>query len=175
MQEEEQPGSIRSELLERLRAMEGAQSPGSLADISYRRAREALERALEEARAVRLQAVDDARATRERELASLMDSLRGLRQSAESQIESVLMAAEIEAERIRAQARTDARSTVERATSEAAQARAEAAALRASAEERVREVDQLKSEFDALLTKTANRLGIKSPSQGWWRRITRRM
>src|SRR3972149_5029801 len=113
----------------------GAPPPGSLADISYRRAREALERALEEARAVRLQAVDDARATRERELASLMDSLRALRQSAESQIESVLMAAEIEAERIRAQARTDARSTVERATSEAAPARGGAAARRRRAGE----------------------------------------
>ena len=66
MQNEEGSHTVRSDLLERLRALEGPQSSGSLAELAYRRAREALEHALNEAREVRLQAIEDARATRER-------------------------------------------------------------------------------------------------------------
>ncbi len=172
MQEEEQ--AIRSELLERLRALEGSQAPGSLGDLSYLRARESLERALEEARTVRLQAIEDARATREREFSSLMESLRSLRRSAETQIESVLRAAEIEAERLRDRAQSEATSIVERAETETAQVRAEAAAVRASAEERLREVKRLEGEFNQLLAKVADRLGVKNPAEGWWRRLTQR-
>src|SRR5688500_4916682 len=102
---EEEPSSIRSELLDRLRAMEGPQSSDSLAELAYRRAREALERALDESRVVRLQAIEDARATRERELTALMESLRSLRQSAEAQIEALVRSAELEAARIRDQSR----------------------------------------------------------------------
>mgnify|MGYP001455423940 CR=1 FL=1 len=77
--------------------MEGPQATGPLAELAYRRAREALERAMAEARAIRLQAITDARTTRERELAALMESMRSLRQSAVAQIEALLQAAEIEA------------------------------------------------------------------------------
>src|SRR3972149_2344848 len=135
MQEEEQASPLRSELLERLRSLEGAQSPGSLADLSYRRARESLERAIEEARTIRLNAMEDARATREPELSG-----------------------------------TGAGEVVGRANSEAAPARAEAAAVRGSAEARLREVERLEAEFNALLRQVADRLGMKSPAEGWWAR-----
>ena len=174
MQEEEQASAIRSELLERLRSLEGAQSPGSLADLSYRRARESLERAIEEARTIRLNAMEDARATRERELSAMVESLRSLRQSAETQIESVLKAAEIEAERLKDRAQAEAREIVERANSEAATVRAEGAAVRGSAEARLREVERLEAEFNALLRQGADRLGMKSPAEGWWARLTGR-
>ena len=75
---EEESGAVRSELLERLRALESSQSESNLAELAYKRARDALERALEEARTIRLQALDDARLTRERELASLLESMRSL-------------------------------------------------------------------------------------------------
>src|SRR3990170_3997249 len=120
MQEEEQASAIRSELLERLRSLEGAQSPGSLADLSYRRARESLERAIEEARTIRLNAMEDARATRQLELSAMAESLKD-------------------------RAEGEAREIVERAKSEAATVRAEGAAGRGSAEARLREVERLEA------------------------------
>ncbi len=109
MQDETLFDSTRNELLERLKALEGPQASGSLAELAYRRAREALEKALDEARTIRLQAIEDARNHREREMTALADSLRNLRQSAETQIDALLREAEIEAERIRDTARDDAR------------------------------------------------------------------
>ncbi len=99
MQKEEISDSVRSELLERLRAMESQQSTGPLSDLAYQRAREALERALEEAQSIRLQAIEDARSTREGELTALMQTMRSLRESAESQIGVSLRSAEIEVSR----------------------------------------------------------------------------
>src|SRR5262249_29741135 len=100
-EEQEEPGSIRSDLLDRLRALESSQSQSGMAELAYKRAREALERALEEARVIRLQAIDDARLTREHELATLMEAMRSMRTSAEAQIETFLRTAEIEAGRMR--------------------------------------------------------------------------
>lgn len=172
MQQEDQPSSVRNELLERLRALEGPQSSGTLAELAYRRAREALERALEEARVIRLQAIDNAKATRERELTALMESIRSLRQSAETQIESLLLAAEIESNRLRGQGKMDAQASLERATNEAALVRAEAAAVRASAEERAREVERIEAEFNQLAARIAERLGMTArPDGGWLRRL----
>ena len=171
MQQEDQPGSVRNELLERLRAMEGPQSTGTLAELAYRRAREALERALEEARTIRLQAIEDARDTRERELTALMESMRSLRQSAESQIETLLRTAELEASRMHDQARAEAQVVQERATQEAEAVRAEGAAVRASAEERAREIDRLEAEFNATVSKIAKQIGVEAPSGGWWRHL----
>ena len=172
MQQEDQPHSIRSELLERLRALEGPQSSGSLAELAYRRAREALEKALEESRTIRLQAIDDAKATRERELTALMESMRALRQSAEAQIESLLRSAEIEAERLGDQSRAEAQAIIERASNEAAQVRAEAASARGGAEEQVREMERLEAEFNQLVKRIAERIGVKDqPAEGWWQRL----
>ena len=42
MQENEQSYTVRNELLERLRSLEGPQATGSVAELSYKRAREAL-------------------------------------------------------------------------------------------------------------------------------------
>ena len=169
---EEEPSSIRSELLERLRAMEGPQSSDTLAELAYRRAREALEHALEEARTVRLQAIEDARATRERELRALVESLRSLRISAEQQIEALVRTAELEAGRIRDQSRSEAQTTLERAATEASQIRAEAMSVRVGADERVREVERLEADFNELLDRVVERLGItERPSEGWLRRI----
>ncbi len=176
MQEDDQPNSVRSELLERLRAMEGpGGSSDSLADLAYRRAREALERALEEARTIRLQAIEDARSTRESELSALMESMRSLRQSAESQINTLLRSAEIEAARIQDQARQEAESMREQARNDAAQVRAEASALRSSAEERLREIEKLETDFNTIIGRLAQRLGIKEePQGGWWHHLTSR-
>ena len=174
MQEEEEPqtGTFRSELLERLRALEGVQSSGTLADIAYRRAREALERALEEARTIRLQAIEDARQTRERELTSLMESMRSLRESAEAQIEAFLKSAEIETVRIRDQSRIEAHQIIERASQDAARVKAEAASLRAGAEERLREIERLEAEFNQIAAAIAVRLGItEARGTGWWRKL----
>lgn len=170
---EEEPSSIRSELLERLRAMEGPQSSDSLAELAYRRAREALERALDESRLVRLQAIEDAKATRERELTALMEALRSLRQSAEAQIEALVRSAEIEAVRIRDQSRSEAQANLDRAANEAAQIRAEAMSMRVGADERAREVERLEADFNELLARVVERLGItERPNEGWLRRLT---
>src|SRR5215207_7715061 len=115
MQEHDQPGNVRHELLERLRSMETPSSQGGLTELSYRRAKEALERALEEARNIRLQAIDDARQTREREASALMASLRQLRDEAEAQIDALLRTAEIEAERTRATAAAESQAILEKA------------------------------------------------------------
>jgi hypothetical protein len=158
--------STRGELLERLKALEEPQASGSLAELAYRRAREALEKALEEARTIRLQAIDDSRANRERELAALVESLKTLRQTAEAQLESLLREAELQAEGLRDQAESDARAIVEAATTEAAATRAEAAALRASAEERAREIERIEAAFNAQLEEIGKRLGMQKPKKG---------
>ncbi|MPZ49343.1 MAG: hypothetical protein GEU75_08605 [Dehalococcoidia bacterium] len=175
MREEEQPYNVRNELLERLRALEGPQSSGTLAELSYRRAREALERALEEARTIRLQAIEDARSTRERELTSLMDSMRSLRESAERQIQELFETAEIEVSRLSGRAKADAQAIIERATAEAAETKAEAAAIRTGAEERVRTVERIEADFNRALSEIAERIGLTDkPSEGWWKRFTDR-
>lgn len=170
---EDEQNSIRSELLDRLRAMESPQTSDSLAELAYRRAREALESALEEARTVRLQAIEDARATRERELTALMESLRHMRISAEQQIEALVRTAELEASRIRDQSRTEAHTTLENAASEASQIRAEAMSMRVGADEHVREVERLEAGFNEMIARVIERLGItEHPPEGWLRRIT---
>jgi len=172
---EEESGAVRSELLGRLRALESSQSESNLSELAYKRARDALERALEEARTIRLQALDDARLTRERELASLLESMRSLRQSAESQIETLLRTAEIEATRLRDNAKAETEAIVEQATSEADQIRADAQAIRAASETRQKAVDQLEAELNRLLADIATRLGMRvRPAEGWWKRITAR-
>ncbi len=174
MQDETQLDSTRNELLERLKAMEGPQTSSSLAELAYRRTREALEKALDEARTTRLQAIDDARSNRERELSALAESLQNLRQSTQTRIEALLREAEIEADRIRDEARSEARSTVEQAASEAETARAEDSAIRAAADERAREVQRIEADFNAQLERIAKRLGMQQPKRAcsgvdkWW-------
>src|SRR6185503_18022690 len=141
MQEHDQPSNVRHELLERLRALESPSSQGGLTELSYRRAKEALERALEEARAIRLQAIEDARLTREREMRAMMESLQVLRHQAETQIDTLLRTAELEAERLASNARAEAQDTLDAAHREETTVRAEAQAIRAAAEERAREVE----------------------------------
>jgi hypothetical protein len=158
--------STRGELLERLKALEEPQASGSLAELAYRRAREALEKALEEARTIRLQAIDDARANREREMAALVESLKTLRQTAEAQIESLLREAELQAEGLRDQAQSHARAIVEAANTEGAATRADAAALRAAAEERAREIERIEAAFNAQLEEIGKRLGMQKPKKG---------
>jgi hypothetical protein len=171
-EEEEPPASIRNELLERLRALEGSQSSGSLADLAYKRAREAMERALEESRVIRLQAIEDARNTREHELTSLMETMRSLRESAEAQISDLLRSAEIEATRIADQSRIEAQRILDVASEEAARSREEASAMRRAAEERLRDVDSLEAEFNRIAQEIAVRLGITdAPSTGWWKKL----
>jgi hypothetical protein len=173
MQEEQLPGSVRSDLLERLKEMDLSPDSSSLAELAYRRAREALEKALEEARVVRLQAIADARATREREMTALLESMRALRQSAETQIEQLLREAEIEAERSRSQAAIDAREIVEHANAEAAAVRAEAEKMRTDAEGRRAEIERLEADFNATVEAMALRLGVtEKPSRGWWAKLT---
>lgn len=184
MQEAEQPGTIRTDLLERLKALdlEHGSGPGTLAELAYRRAREALEKALEEARTVRLQAFDDARRTREQEMSSLRQTLLSQRQAAEAEIEALLRQAEIEAERIRSEARRDAETIVQAAEAEAGQvldsaARTldEARTLRAASEAREADMQRLEAEFNASAAQIAERLGMTAaPSRGWWHRITGR-
>jgi hypothetical protein len=170
MQDDSLFDSTRNELLERLKALEGPQASGSLAELAYRRAREALEKALDEARTIRLQAIDDARNHRERELAALTESLRNLRESAERQIDALLREAELEAERIRDQAREEAREAVEKANIAAEATPAEAAAIRAAADERAREVERIEADFDEQLERIGKRLGMQKPKKGLFRR-----
>ena len=170
MQEEQPPETVRSELLERLRALDTSLGTSGLTELASRRAREALERALDEARTIRLQALEYARATREREMTALLESMRTLRESAEAQINAVTYTAEIEADRLRNQAAESARELVEEANREAAQIRAEANAMRAAAEERAAEVDRLEIEFNRLVEVFAQRVGLREkPRRGWWR------
>jgi hypothetical protein len=170
MQEHDQPGNVRHELLERLRALEAPSSQGGLTELSYRRAREALERALEEARAIRLQAIEDARQTREREMRAMMESLQVLRQQAETRIDELLRTAEIEAERLTSNARTEAQETLDAAHRQEATLRAEAQAIRAAAEERAREIERLEREFDEATTALFARIGQEKPAGGWLKR-----
>ena len=180
MQETDNPGSVRADLLERLRALDTEHGAGSLAELAYRRAREALEKALEEARTIRLQAIDDARRTREQETASLHDALLAQRQAAEAEIEALIRRAEIEAERIRGRAAQDADAITETAEAEATRVLASAArtldearALRADAEQRRTEIDRLEAGFNATVAQIAERLGVtENPPRGWLRRIT---
>src|SRR5438045_5969575 len=130
MQENDQPGNVRHELLERLRALESPSSQGGRTDLTTRRAKEALERALEEARAIRLQAIEDARQTREREMRAMLESLQVLRQQAETQIDTLLRTAELEAERLVSNARVEAQQKLDEATREEASLRAQAQAIR---------------------------------------------
>ena len=166
MQDESLFDTTRNELLERLKALEGPQASSSLAELAYRRARESLEKALDEARNIRLQAIEDARNHREREMVALGESLTNLRESAERQIETLIREAELEAERIRDEARDDARRVVERATVETAAMRTEANAIRASAEERAREVEEIEVDFDEQLERIGRRLGMRKPRKG---------
>jgi hypothetical protein len=170
MQEHDQPGNVRHELLERLRALEAPSSQGGLTELSYRRAKEALERALEEARAIRLQAIEDARQTREREMRAMMESLQVLRHEAETQIDSLLRTAELEAERLHSNARAEAQQTLDAANAEAATLRAEAQAVRAAAEARAKEVERLESDFNEAANAIVQRLSGEKPSQGWFKR-----
>ncbi|HEU0073791.1 MAG TPA: hypothetical protein VFS30_07245 [Dehalococcoidia bacterium] len=170
MQDDTLFDSKRNELLERLQALEGPQASGSLAELAYRRAREALEKALDEARTIRLQAIDDARNHRERELTALAESLSNFRLAAERQIEELLREAELEAERRRDEARDEARQVIERATAESTSMRAEAAAIRAAADERAREVESLEADFDELIEQIGKRLGMQKPKKPWFRK-----
>ncbi len=175
MQLEPIPGSVRSDLLERLKALDTTAGSGSLAELAYRRAREALEKALEEARVIRLQAIEDARTTREREMTALLESMRNLRLSAETQIEHLLREAEIEAERTRSRAAIDSREIVEQATIEAEAIRAEAVKLRDDAERKQAEIARVEADFNDAVAAMAERLGLtEKPKQGWWARLTGR-
>ncbi len=166
---------VRADLLHRLQALEGSQGTGTLAELAYRRAREALEKALEEARNLRLQAIDDARQTRDREMTSLMESMRSLRQSAEMQVEAVLAAADVEAARVRARAESDADSLLRDARAEAESLRQEAAAIRTAADSRARDVERLEAEFNEIAADIAKRIGLKDqPQGGWLSRLFRR-
>jgi hypothetical protein len=170
MQEHDQPGNVRHELLERLRALEAPSSQGGLTELSYRRAKEALERALEEARAIRLQAIEDARQTREREMRAMLESLQVLRHEAETQIDALLRTAELEAERLISNARAEAQQSLEEAHREVATLRAEAQAIRAAAEDRAREVERLETEFNEAANALVQRLGVEKPESGWFKR-----
>ena len=176
MQDEALSGSIRADLLERLRSLETADSQGSLAQIAYQRARDALSRALEEARNIRLQALEEARNTRERELRSLADSLQALKRATETEIESLLTTAELEAARTRDQAKAEADIVVMGAKAEAEIVRAEATALRTAAEQRVAEITRLEAEFNSIITELLKRLGFEPPKPegGWFRRFGRK-
>ena len=170
MQDEPRFDTTRNELLNRLKALESPQESGNLSELAYRRAREALEKALDEARTIRLQAIEDARNSRERELAALTESLSNLRQSAVAQIDSLLREAEIESEQIRDQARNEADFIIENAVSESASTRAEAAAIRNAADERAREVERIETDFNAQLERIARRLGMTKPKKPWYRK-----
>lgn len=173
MQEEPAP-TTRSELLERLRNLDALQSQGTLAELAYRRAREALEKALEEAAKIRLEALEDARATREREMSLLMESLRALRLSAEAQIQSVLTSAEVEAQQVRERAQLEAERRIEDARRQAEAIIAEAAAVRESADKRAREIEELEAEFNQMIERFITRIGIsEKPDEGWLRALFR--
>ena len=169
--QEHEPGTVRNDLLERLRNLEGPSAPGSLAELSYRRAKEALEKALEDARNIRLQALEDARLSRERESSALAAQLTRMRDEAQAQIDNLLRTAEIEAERTRDTAKKDAEDILASANEEAATLRAEAHAIRSAADERAREVERIEHEFNYAVQDIATRLGIQEkPSKGWLRR-----
>lgn len=171
---QDQESTPRGELLERLRNLDALQSQGTLAELAYRRAREALEKALDEAAKIRLGALEEARTLREREMTVLMESLKSLRQSAESQIQSILTAAEVEAQQTRDRARLDAERTVEEARREAENAAAEATAVRRAAEERSAEIERLEAEFNRMAAQFAARAGIREqPQQGWFGKLFR--
>jgi hypothetical protein len=172
MQGEQETSPLRGELLERLKNLDALQSPGTLSELAYRRAREALEKALEEASKLRLQALEDARATRERELALTMESLKALRQSAETQVQSILAQAELEASEMRRTAGTEAEARREDARREAEDIAAEAAAVRQAAEARAREVAKLEADFNAVVARFAERLGVtEKPAGGFWKKL----
>jgi hypothetical protein len=171
-QSEHESEPVRSELLERLRNLDAVQSQGTLSELAYRRAREALEKALEEAGKIRLQALEDARSTRERELALTMESLKAMRESAETQVQAILQQAELEATQVRERARLDAESHYESVKREAEDIAAEAAAVRQAAEARSREVDKIEADFNALVARFNERLGVtEKPADGWWRKL----
>jgi hypothetical protein len=170
---EEQPSAeqLRDDLMERLQALQGPQAAGALGELAYRRSREALEKAIEEARLIRLQALEDAKRVRESELAALGEALRLMRESAESQVQAVLASAELEAQRLRDQARAEAESALAEARSQAAAMRAEAQAALAAAEARRQETEALEAELEGALRRMADRIGLKeSPPAGWLRR-----
>ena len=180
MQDAENPGTVRPDLLERLRALDPGHSAGSLAELAYRRAREALEKALEEARTIRLQALDDARRTREGEVAALEQELASRRRAAEAEIDALLRTAEIEAERLRGEANRDAEAIVQAAEAEvkqtlslAARTLEESRTLRDAADARQAEMQRLEADFNAVVAQITQRLGVtEKPSRGWLRRIT---
>ncbi len=180
MQDTDPPGTVRADLLERLKTLDTEHGAGSLAELAYRRAREALEKALEEARTIRLQAIDDARRTREQETSALRQALQSQRLAAETEIEALLNRAEIEAERIRGEANRDAESIVEAAEAQAKQVLTSAArtldearTLQAAAEERQLAMGHLEAEFNQTVAQIAERLGVtEQPPKGWLRRIT---
>jgi hypothetical protein len=175
MQEESLPGSVRRDLLDRLKALDMPIGSGSVGDLAYRRARDALEKALEEARTIRLQAIEDARTTREREMTALVESLRTLRLTAETEIALLLKEAELEAERIRSRAAEEARTVVEQANDEAEMTREESRAIRAAAEAKRREIEGLEAEFNEVTASLAERIGVtEKPQRGWLRKLTGR-
>ncbi len=162
----------RNDLNERLRSLEPLQAQGTLAELAYRRAREALEKALEDASRIRLQALEDAKTTREREMGQLMQSLKALRESAETQVEAILHTANIEAGQARERGRLESDRLLEDARHEAADIAAEAAALRQAAEARSREVDQLEASFNQLIARLNERLGLsEKPPEGFFRKL----
>jgi chromosome segregation ATPase len=166
---------VRRDLREQLKDLEAVQSQGTLAELAYRRSRDALERALEEAGKIRLHALEDARGTREREIASLMESLKALRESAEAQAQSVLAQAEIEATQMRDRARIDGDAYLDNARREAQEIAAEAGAMRHAAEDRVREVEKLEADFNEQVSRMTERLGIvEKPPQGWFGKLFKR-
>jgi hypothetical protein len=181
MQDNPAAGSVRSDLLERLKALDPNTASDSLAELAYRRAREALEKALEEARAIRLQAVADARATREREMTALLASMRNLRVAADAQAQQVLREAELHAERSRDETAAESRTLIEQANTEAAAIRNEARAIhedalaiRAAAEAKQAEVEALEANFNHAVEAIARRLGItETPPHGWWAHLVR--
>ena len=64
-------------------------------------------------------------------------------------------------ERMKANAEVEAREVLEHANAEAADVRAEAAAIRGAAEERAKEVERIESEFNTTLGDITKRLGIE--------------
>jgi hypothetical protein len=152
----------------------------SLTELAYRRAKEALESALDEARKIRLEALEDARRTRGTEGLAMVEARERHLEAAEAEAKGLLRQAEIEAGRIRSEAEQDVRQTVREAKKEAQrqllEAEAtlvEARALRVAADERQREVERLEAEFDATLSQIAERVGIREkPARGWLWRLT---
>ena len=179
MQDDPAAGPVRSDLLERLKALDTHSMSDSLAELAYGRAREALERALEEARAVRHQAVEDARATREREMTALLASMRNLRLAADAQVQEILREAEVQAQRSLSEAAAESRAIIEQANTEAASIRDEARTIqedalniRAAAEAKQAEVAAIEADFNVAVAAIAHRLGITDmPSKSWWTRL----